>query len=125
MVSGSRSSVLFLLCRWLSTIAASRLCAFSTAEKSPLKCRLISACATMRAPAAGRTALHAEHGAERWLAQHRDRALPEPLQPIGEADRRRGLALARRRGRDRRDQDQLRARRARQIDAGGAQVCVA
>jgi hypothetical protein len=58
----------------------------------------------LRAPAAGGAALHAEHGSERRLAQHRHRALADPPQAVGEPDRRRGLALSRRRRRHRRDQ---------------------
>ena len=56
--------------------------------------------------ATGRAALHAEHRAHRRLAEARDRAMPEPVQRVGEADGRRGLALARRGGGERGDQHQ-------------------
>jgi hypothetical protein len=60
----------------------------------------------LRAAAAGGSALDAEHGAERRLAQRHHRAPAEPAQAIGEPDRRRGLALAGGGGRHGRDQDQ-------------------
>ena len=41
-VRGSMPSVRDLLCKLLSINAASRLCAFSIAAKSPVKCKLIS-----------------------------------------------------------------------------------
>ena len=47
--------------------------------------------------AAGRAALHAEHRPHRRLAQARHRPVPEPVQRVGEPDRRRGLALTGRR----------------------------
>ena len=43
MVFGSMFRLCFLLCKLLSINAERRLFAFSTAEKSPVKCRLISA----------------------------------------------------------------------------------
>ena len=57
-------------CRWLSSIAASRLWAAVMAWKSPVKWRLMSSIgADLRPAAAGGAALHAEDGAERGLAQ--------------------------------------------------------
>ena len=57
--------------------------------------------------AAGSAALHAERRAKRRLAQAQHRFLADVIERIGEADRGRGLALARRRRGDRRHQDQL------------------
>ena len=57
--------------------------------------------------AAGRTALDAEAGAEAGLAQADHRLLADAVEAVAEADRGRGLALARRRRGDRGDQDQL------------------
>ncbi len=57
--------------------------------------------------AARRAALHAEHRAERRLAQADDRLLADAVQRIAEADRHRRLAFARRSGGDGRHQDQL------------------
>ncbi len=62
--------------------------------------------------AAGRAALHAEGRAERRLAQAQHRLLADVVERVGEADRGGGLALAGRRRRDRRDQDQLAVRLA-------------
>ena len=62
----------------------------------------------LRVPAAGRSSLHAEDGAERCLAQAQHGLPPELAEPLRERDRRRGLPLTGRRGRDRRDVDQLR-----------------
>ena len=56
--------------------------------------------------AAGRAALHAEHRSHGRLAQAGDRAVAQPVQGVGEADGRRGLALARRGRGQRRHQDQ-------------------
>ena len=61
----------------------------------------------LRVAAAGRAALHAEARAERRLAQAQHRLLADVVERVGEADRGGGLALARRRRRDRGDQDQL------------------
>ena len=60
--------------------------------------------------AAGGAALHAERRAERRLAQAQHRLLADVVERVGQADRRRGLALAGRRRRDRGDQDQLAVR---------------
>ncbi len=57
--------------------------------------------------AAGRAALHAEGRAERRLAQAEHRLLADVIERVGQSDGRGGLALARRRRRDRGDQDQL------------------
>ena len=93
--------------------AASRLWALETAWMSPVKCRLMSVGRHhLRRAAARAAALHAEERAERRLAQRRRGAHPVLRQPLRQPDRGRGLALARRRGRDRRDQDQPAARRA-------------
>jgi hypothetical protein len=57
--------------------------------------------------AAGRAALHAEGGPERRLAQAADRLLADVVERIGQAHGGRRLAFARRRRRDRGDEDQL------------------
>ena len=57
--------------------------------------------------AAGGAALHAEHGAQRGLAQADDRLLADLAEGVAEAHRGRGLALARGRGADRGHEDQL------------------
>ena len=57
--------------------------------------------------AAGSSALHAERGPERRLAQAEHRLLADVVERVGQPDRGRGLALAGRRWRDRSDQDQL------------------
>ena len=62
--------------------------------------------------AAGRAALHAEHGPERGLAQADHRLLADVVERVAEADRGRGLALAGRRRGDRGDQDELAVRPA-------------
>ena len=61
----------------------------------------------LRAAAAGRTALQAEHRADRRLAQADDRFLPDAIQRVAETDRGRRLAFAGRRRVDRADEDQL------------------
>jgi hypothetical protein len=58
-------------------------------------------------PAAGRAALHAKARAEARLAQADDGVLADPVEPVVEADRGRGLAFARRGRVDRGDEDQL------------------
>ena len=60
--------------------------------------------------AAGGAALDAEAGAERGLAQAQHRLLADVVERVGQADGGGGLALAGRRRRDRRDQDQLAVR---------------
>ena len=60
--------------------------------------------------AAGGAALDAEARAERRLAQAQHRLLADVVERVGEADRGGGLALARRRRRDRGHQDQLAVR---------------
>ena len=62
--------------------------------------------------AAGGAALHAEGRTERRLAQAEHRLLADVIERVGQADRRRGLALARRRRGDRGHQDQLAVRLA-------------
>ena len=62
----------------------------------------------LRVAAAGRAALDPEHRAERGLAQAEHRPLADLAQALRQRYRRRGLALARLRGRDRRDADELR-----------------
>src|SRR3546814_14745532 len=57
--------------------------------------------------AAGGAALHAEAGPERGLAQAHHRLLADPVEAVAEADGGRRLALAGRRRRDRRHQDEL------------------
>ncbi len=64
----------------------------------------------LRIAAAGGAALHAEARAERRLAQAQHRLLADVIERVGQADGGRGLALARRRRRDRGDQDQLAVR---------------
>src|SRR5262249_17480636 len=61
----------------------------------------------LRIAAAGGAALDPEAGAERGLAKAQHRLLADMVERVGEADRGRGLALARRRRGDRRNQDQL------------------
>ena len=61
----------------------------------------------LRAAAAGRAALHPEARTQRRLAQREHRAATGPVQPVGEADRRRRLPLAGRSRVDRGDEDQL------------------
>ena len=61
----------------------------------------------LRVAAAGRAALDPEDRAERGLAQAEHRALADVPEPLGQRDRRRRLALARLRRRDRGDADQL------------------
>jgi hypothetical protein len=61
----------------------------------------------LRVAAAGRAALDAEHGAERSLPQAEHRVLADVAETLRERHRRRRLALARLRRRDRRDVDQL------------------
>ena len=68
----------------------------------------------LRIAAAGGAALHAERGPERRLAQAQHRLLADVIERVGEADRGGGLALAGRRRRDRRHQDQLAVRLALQ-----------
>src|SRR5436309_16108342 len=60
----------------------------------------------LRVAAAGGAALDAEAGPERGLANAEHRLLAEMVERVGEADRGGGLALARRRRGDRRNQDQ-------------------
>jgi hypothetical protein len=60
--------------------------------------------------AAGGTALHAERGPQRGLAQAQHRLLADVIERVGQAHGRRGLALARRRRRDRRDENELAVR---------------
>ena len=80
---------------------------------SPVKCRLMSSAGDERGlAAAGAAALHAEHGAERRLAQREHRVLAEAAHAHREADRRRRLALAGGRRVDRRDEDEPALRRA-------------
>src|SRR3546814_14829298 len=57
--------------------------------------------------AAGGAALHAEAGPERGLAKADHRLLADPVEAVAEAHRGGGLALAGRRRRDRRHQDEL------------------
>ena len=67
----------------------------------------------LREAAARRASLHAEYGTERRLAQADRRFLPDPVQGIAQADGRRRLAFARRRGTDRRNENELPVRPAR------------
>ena len=95
--------------RWLSTIAASRLCARGDGREVAGEVEVdVLHGHDLRVPAAGRAALHAEAGPERRLAQRDDRSLAEAVERLPEADRRRRLALARGRRRDRRDEHQRR-----------------
>ena len=68
----------------------------------------------LRVARAGGAALDPEHGPERGLAEAEDGALADVPQPLRQRDRRRRLALAGLRRRDRRDIDQLRVRPARE-----------
>src|SRR5690606_29730129 len=61
----------------------------------------------LRIAAAGRPALHAEYRPERRLAQADHRLLADVIQRIAEADGRGGLAFARRRRADGRNEDEL------------------
>ena len=63
--------------------------------------------------AAGGAPLAAEDRPHRRLPQRQGRVLADPVQALGQADRRRRLPLAGRRRRDGRDQDQLAARARR------------
>src|SRR5258706_11650354 len=74
--------------------------------------------------AAGRPALHAEARSEAGFAQAYDGLLADMVQPVAEADRRRGLALARRRRRDGGHQDELAIRPALQaLDELQSELC--
>ena len=75
----------------------------------------------LRVAAAGAAALDAEDRAERALAQGDRGVLADPAERHAQADRRRGLALAEGRGRDRGDEDVLAERSVAQGDEG-AQV---
>src|SRR3546814_15763481 len=57
--------------------------------------------------AAGGASRHAEAGPERGLAKADHRLLADPVEAVAEADRGGGVALAGRRRRDRRHQDEL------------------
>ena len=59
--------------------------------------------------AAGRAALHAEAGAQARLAQADHRPFADAVEPVAQPHRRRRLAFARGRWRDRRDEDELAA----------------
>ena len=61
----------------------------------------------LRVSAAGRTTLDAEDGPEGRLTQRNDHVLANLAHAIGQAHRRGGLALARRRRRDGRHEDEL------------------
>ena len=61
----------------------------------------------LRVAAAGRAALDAEAGTQRGLTQATHGPLADAVEAVAQADRGGGLALARRRRRDGRDQDQL------------------
>ena len=66
----------------------------------------------LRVTAARCAALHAEHRAERRLAQADDGLLADPIQRVAETHRHRGLAFTRRRRGHCRHQDQLAVRAA-------------
>ncbi len=68
----------------------------------------------LRVAAAGRAALDPEHGAERRLAQAEDGGAADVAEALRQRHRRRRLALAGLRRRDRGDVDQLRVRPARE-----------
>ena len=70
--------------------------------------------------AAGRSSLAAEDRPHRRLPQRQGHALADSPQPLGQPDRRGRLALSRRSGRDRRDQDQLARLTARSRDRSRA-----
>ena len=67
----------------------------------------------LRVAAAGGAALHAEHRPQRRLAQADQRLLADAVERVAQAHGGGGLAFARRRGRDRRDQHQLAVRACR------------
>ena len=93
---------------WLSRSAASRLLAAPMAWKSPVKCRLMSLHRHhLRMAAARRSALHSEARTEAGLAQADQGLLADPVQPIGEPDRRGRLAFAGRGRGNRSDQHEL------------------
>ncbi len=101
------------LCSELSTSAASRLCALETAWKSPLKCRLMSIIGSISdAPPPAPPPFMPKTGPEARLAQRRRAVHADFREALDQADGGGGLALARRRGRDRRDQHELAAIRA-------------
>ena len=78
--------------------------------------------------AAGGAAFHAETGAERGLAQAEQGLLADPVQRIGEADGRGGLAFAGGGRADRRDEDQLAERlrtQAANVPGGDFRLVVA
>ncbi len=84
---------------WLSIMAASRLLAVVTAWMSPVKCRSISSLGQhLGSAAAGGPALHAEHRAQRGLAQGDDGFDADAVQRHGQADGGGGLAFAGRGG---------------------------
>ena len=60
--------------------------------------------------APGRAALHAEDRPERWFAQADHRLLADMIESVAQPDRRSRLALARGRGADRRNENELRVR---------------
>ena len=79
----------------------------------------------LRVAAARRAALDPEHRAERRLAEAEHRPLADLAQALRQRDRRRRLALARLRGRDRRDADELRVGlRGQPVEHGQADLCL-
>ena len=110
----------FPWCRWLSSIAASRLCAALIAAKSPVKCRLMSSIgSTCAYPPPAAPPFTPEYRTQRRLPRRAQSPMPQPLQRLRQPDRRRRLPLTRRRGRNRRHQDQV-ARPARPVRASMA-----
>ena len=94
--------------RWLSSSAESRLLAQRDRVEVAGEVQVdVLHRHHLRVAAAGRTALDAEHRAERGLAQADDRLLADAVERVAEADRGGGLAFAGGRRADRRDQDQL------------------
>ena len=104
--------------RWLSSIAASRLCAAPIACMSPVKWRLMSSIgATCVWPPPVPPPLTPKTGPSDGSRMRDDRALAEPAQPVGEADRGRRLALAGGRRRHRRHEHERAVRpRAAALD---------
>ena len=97
---------------WLSSSAASRLWAAVIGMEVAGKVQVdVDHRRDLRPSAAGGAAFGAEHRPHRGFAQRQHRATAGAVERVGQADRGRRLALARRRRIDRGDEDQLAARR--------------
>ena len=94
----------FLWWRWLSRNAAARLCAapIAVVVAGQMEVEVLHR-DDLAVAATGRSALDPEHGAQARLADRHGGLLADPVQALGQADRRGRLALAERRRRDRGD----------------------